>query len=182
MRDWRFFFVSFPVLSLPFSMQTPFPGLFYRRHSRSARASSRKPRASRDALTATIGWLGFPRSALVLGGVEMATDCNENLPVGSREKSLQYTVSKLYLNCCNGIRPLDFSLKCQIENAAPHHIGRCREERKILLSTEAYHLVLHQISYNLANATRDHIRRVSQKYLAFYLQKKKSVNPEKKSL
>jgi hypothetical protein len=39
MRDSRFFFGSFPVLSLPFfSMQTPFPGLFYRRHSRSARA------------------------------------------------------------------------------------------------------------------------------------------------
>jgi hypothetical protein len=26
---------------------------------------------------------------------------------------LQYTVSKSYLNCCNGIRLLDFSLKCQ---------------------------------------------------------------------
>jgi hypothetical protein len=37
MRDSRFFFVSFPVLSFHFSMQTPFPGLFYRRHSRSAR-------------------------------------------------------------------------------------------------------------------------------------------------
>jgi hypothetical protein len=74
-------------------MQTPFPGLFYRIHSRSERVQQKVQRPEQGGRHLKpqphpSDGEGFPMSALVLGGLDMVSDCDENLPVGSRANVL----------------------------------------------------------------------------------------------